>query len=118
MADTLKNDMQISNAATEKSFATVPNSATQKHTIISVSLCNINTTTAHTFDMYVSDIAGNHLSAGNPCRIYKTQTIPPKSTFIHSDKIVMEDRETLRITIDTGGSATDVHINCSYLEQT
>ena len=115
MADTLKNDMQISAGGTERSFATVPTSATQKHTIISISLCNTHTTTSHTFDMYVSDIAGNHISAGNPCRIYKTQTIPPKSTFIHSDKIVLEDRETLRITVDAG---TDVHINCSYLEQT
>ena len=115
MADTLLNDFKISNAATEIPIATVA-SGSNKHTIISVSLCNISTTT-YTFRMYVQDVGGTHLTANDAVYIYIDQTLPPKSTFIHSDKIIMESQERLVFTIDTGGSATDVHINCSYLKQ-
>ena len=77
-------------------------------TVISISICEI-AGNAETFDVV-------HTAAGgsSPIFIYKAQSLPANSTFIHSDKIVVDDTD--EIWVKAGGAA-NIDVIVSYLQQ-
>tara|TARA_Y100000034_G_scaffold114254_1_gene150185 strand:- start:199 stop:522 length:324 start_codon:yes stop_codon:yes gene_type:complete len=79
------------------------------YTVLSISFCE-TAGNDETFDLYINDDAG-----GTVYYIYKSQSLPANSTFIHNDKIVlMATDELTAIT----ASAADVDVVVSYLDQT
>jgi len=78
-------------------------------TVLSVSICEISAAD-ELFDLWVGAAGG-----GSPFYIYKNQSIPSNSTFVHSDKIVIDDTDELWCKISTGTGNLDVIV--SYLQQ-
>ena len=78
-------------------------------TVLSVSICEISAA-AELFDLWVGVSGG-----GTPFYIYKNQAIPANATFVHSDKIVIDDTDELWCKISTGTGNLDVIV--SYLQQ-
>jgi len=78
-------------------------------TVISVSICEI-AAAAELFDLWVSVSGG-----GTPFYIYKNQSIPANATFVHNDKIVIDDTNELWCKVSTGSGSLDVVV--SYLQQ-
>ena len=78
-------------------------------TVLSVSICEISAA-AELFDLWVGASGG-----GSAFYIYKNQSIPANATFIHSDKIVIDDTDELWCKISTGTGNLDVIV--SYLQQ-
>jgi len=62
-----------------------------------------------TFDVYIDTGTGAH------AYLYLEQSLPSKSTFVHSDKIILEADDHLDVHCATGGG--DIDIIISYLEQ-
>ena len=77
-------------------------------TVISISICEI-AGAAETFDVV-------HTAAGgsSPIFIYKAQTLPANATFVHNDKIVVDDTD--EIWVKAGGTAS-IDVVVSYLQQ-
>ena len=84
--------------------------AGDSQTVISVSICEI-ADAAELFDLWV----GDHADGANPKYIYKNQSIPANATFIHNDKIVIDDTDELWCKVSTGTGSLDVVV--SYLQQ-
>ena len=80
-------------------------------TILSVSITNV-TTTDTTFSMYIRQNDGSTVF-----RVYQTQSLPAKSTFIHNSKLVLDNDDTLNL-IEAAGNAATLDVVVSYLEQT
>ena len=121
MADTLRSNFDISDGTTAIELSTVADSTTTYQTILSISLCNTSTSVDHTFDIYIKDVDGGHDGGGANTLyyLYITQSLPALSTFIHNDKIMMQDNEELYMVLDSNSSPVNsVHIITSYLEQT
>ena len=78
-------------------------------TVLSVSICEISAA-AELFDLWVG-VAGG----GSPFYIYKNQSISANATFVHNDKIVIDDDDELWCKISTGTGNIDVIV--SYLQQ-
>ena len=78
-------------------------------TVLSVSICEI-AGAAELFDLWVSVSGG-----GTPFYIYKNQSIPANATFIHNDKIVIDDTNELWCKVSTGTGSLDVVV--AYLQQ-
>ena len=78
-------------------------------TVLSVSICEISAA-AELFDLWVGVSGG-----GSPFYIYKNQSIPANATFVHNDKIVIDDDDELWCKISTGTGNIDVIV--SYLQQ-
>jgi hypothetical protein len=78
-------------------------------TVISVSICEI-AAAAEVFNLWVS-VAGG----GTPFYIYKNQDIAANATFIHNDKIVIDDTDELWCSVASGTGSLDVIV--SYLQQ-
>ena len=115
MADTLKNTMVRSNGTSVVNLTTVADDSTTFQTILSISLCN-DGSTDRTFDLVIKDPNNNHgLGADTLFFIYQDQSLPGGATFIHKDKIMLQQDEELYITASAG---TDIDIITSYLEQT
>jgi hypothetical protein len=114
MADTLKSVFKISTGTTELIPLVVGTSSTTSFTILSILLCNRDTS-AHTFNLYISDMAPNHIGNDAPLYLYQTQPLPALATFIHNDKLIMMNEERLVLTTSGG---TNVNIHISYLEHT
>ena len=77
-------------------------------TVLSVSICETGNA-AETFSLQ-HVVAGG----GSPFYIYIDQPLPAKSTFIHSDKIVVDDTDQL---IVLAGGACDIDVIVTYLQQ-
>ena len=77
-------------------------------TVISILICE----TAGADETFTLD----HCVANgsSPITIYKDQSLPAKSTFEHTSKIVVDDTDILKITF---GSNATVSVVCSYLQQ-
>ena len=120
MADTLRSNLDISAGTTDVELSTVANSATTYQTILSISLCNTHATQDHTFDLYIKDVIGGHDGGGANTQyyLYMTQSLPALATFVHNDKIMLQNDEELWMVLDSGTQGTAVHIVTSYLEQT
>ena len=118
MADTLKSKFDISAGTTAVELTSVANSATTYQTVLSISLCNTHATQDHTFDIYVKDVLGGHDGGGANTLyyLYMTQSLPALSTFIHNDKIILMNGDTLNVVSPSGSADIDVVV--SYLEQT
>ena len=115
MADTLKSTYAVSISGSVVTLLSVTDNSTEKLTVISLSLCN-TVSTDRTFDMYIKDPNNNHGAGAHTLfYIYQDESLPGLATFIHNDKIVMQQDEELGIVLNAG---TDTNIHCSYLEQT
>ena len=77
-------------------------------TVISISICETGDAD-ETFDVLHTAAGG-----GSGVYIYITQSLPAKSTFIHSDKIVVDDTD--EIWVKAGGAA-NIDVIVSYLQQ-
>ena len=77
-------------------------------TVISISICE-TAGNDETFDVL-------HTAAGGSSGvyIYKGQSLPGNATFVHSDKIVVDDTD--EIWVKAGGAA-DIDVIVSYLQQ-
>ena len=78
-------------------------------TILNLSICE-TAGAAETFDLYVRDDAG-----ANDYEIYSDQALAANATFEHTTRIVLEATDVLSGKL---GSAGDVDVVISYLEQT
>ena len=83
--------------------------AGDSQTVLSVSICEISDV-AELFDLWVGASGG-----GSAFYIYKNQSIPANSTFVHNDKIVIDDTDELWCKVSTGTGNLDVIV--SYLQQ-
>jgi len=106
MADTLRSNFDISDGTTAIELSTVADSTSTYQTILSISLCNTSTSVDHTFDIYIKDVDGGHDGGGANTLyyLYITQSLPALSTFIHNDKIMMQDNEELYMVLDSNSS--------------
>ena len=78
-------------------------------TILNLSICE-TAGAAETFDLYIRDDAGV-----NDYEIYSDQALAANATFEHTTRIVLEATDVLSGKL---GSAGDVDVVISYLEQT
>ena len=78
-------------------------------TILNLSICE-TAGAAETFDLYIRDDAG-----ANDYEIYSDQALAANATFEHTTRIVLEATDVLSGKL---GSAGDVDVVISYLEQT
>ena len=79
------------------------------YTILNMTLCE-TAGAAETFDLYVDDNDG-----GTDHYIYKTQALGANETFEHTGRIVLEANDMLGFVT---GSAADIDVVVSYLDQT
>ena len=77
-------------------------------TVLSVSICEI-AAAAELFDLWVGASGG-----GSPFYIYKNQAIPANATFIHNDKIVVDDTDQLCVK---SGGAANLDVIVTFLAQ-
>ena len=77
-------------------------------TVLSVSICETGNAD-ETFSL-VHSVAGG----GTPFYIYLDQSLPAKSTFIHSDKIVVDDTDQLWVK---SGGAANLDVIVTFLAQ-
>ena len=77
-------------------------------TVISISICE---TAGNDETFNVLHTAGG---GGSGVYIYRTQSLPANTTFIHGDKIVVDDTD--EIWVQAGGTA-DIDVIVSYLQQ-
>ena len=78
-------------------------------TILNISICE-TAGNAETFDLYIRDDAG-----ANDYEIYSDQALAANATFEHTTRIVLMTTDVLSAKL---GSAGDVDIVISYLDQT
>ena len=111
MADLLKT-VRIEHTAAAGT-AVLDGAADKTYTILSVSICNTHASDDEIFSMFVTTSG-----KGTPIYVYKSQTLPAKATFVHSDKIVLLASEELWVEYATDVDDTDgVHVIVSYLDQ-
>ena len=79
------------------------------YTILSITICE-TAGAAETFDLYVDNDDG-----GTDNYIYKTQALGANETFEHTGRIVLEANDMLGFVT---GSAADIDVVVSYLDQT
>ena len=117
MADRLKSTMKRSAAssAVQILYAVADNSTSQS-VILSVSICNTNVAD-YSFILRVRDVNDNWGYGANTIfAIYNSQSLPGKSTFIHNDKIILNQDEELIFILEQ--NSADVEIITTLLEQT
>ena len=78
------------------------------YTIISISLCE-TAGAAETFDVLIDT------GSGDDTYLYKAQSIPANSTFVHNEKLVLEADDHLDVHVN--GDGGDIDIIISYLDQ-
>ena len=112
MADLLRTTRIEHTAAA--GTAVLDGASSTTYTVLSVSICNTHATNDEIFSMFCTTA-----NKGTPIYIYKSQSLPAKSTFVHNDKIVLLASEELWIEYASDVDNTDgVHVIVSYLEQT
>jgi hypothetical protein len=79
------------------------------YTILSFSICNTSASNDESFSCIVDNGGG-----GADAYIYLTQSLPAASTFVHSDKIIMNADDHLSFVT---ASTSDCDILISYLDQ-
>jgi hypothetical protein len=106
MADVLK--VQKTNVIDTDGEIVLLGVSGDSQTVLSVSICE-TANAAETFSL-LSCVAGG----GSPFYIYLDQSLPAKATFIHSDKIVVDDTDQL--WVKAGGTA-NLDVIVTYLQQ-
>ena len=81
-------------------------------TILSFTICNNHATTDTTVDVYIKDSS----NSDKKYYLYKTLSLPAKSTFEHTDKIILDDNDDLYY--DPVSTSIQIEGVCSYLKQT
>jgi len=115
MVDTLKSNFTKTNDANERKILDGAGSNII-YTILSITLCNTDSTD-RTFSLFLNDTDNTYgYNANMDFYIYKDQSLPSGSTFVHNEKIVMKHNEELIVQL--AQSTTGVHISITYLEQT
>ena len=115
MADTLKSVYTKSNGTAERKILDGAGSNIV-YTILSITICNTDAS-ARTFHLFVNDTDNESgVGANTDFYIYKNQSMPTHSTFIHNDKMVM--KHNTELILQTVEDTTGVHIMVTYLEQT
>ena len=84
-----------------------PLNVTETITVLSFTVCNQNTSTDTTFDVFVR-------ADGSEYRLLEDQALPSQSTYEHNDKIILEANEEL---VFDQAASLDVGIVCSFLRQ-
>jgi hypothetical protein len=108
MADRLLAQMtNITDASGEIVMLGVSNDS---QTILSVSICETGNAD-ETFSLLTTAAGG---VGGAHSYIYIDQSLPAKSTFIHSDKIVVDDTDQLWVL---AGGACNIDVVVTYLQQ-
>ena len=97
----------VAQTGTSQSVLMTSDAADTK-TVLSFTICNQNTTTDTTFEVQLRK------SDNDEFLLYKNVALPAKSTFEHTDKIILQDDET--IYFDQADSL-DISLICSYLVQ-
>ena len=111
MADALKT-VRIEHTAAADT-AVLDGAASKTYTILSVSICNTHATDDEIFSMFCTTA-----NKGTPIYIYKSQSLPALSTFVHNDKIVLLASEELWVEYASDVDNSDgVHVIVSYLDQ-
>ena len=77
-------------------------------TILSISLCE-TAGADETFDVLIDT------GSGDDTYLYLEQSLPANSTFVHSDKVILEANDHLDVHCASGGG--DIDIIISYLDQ-
>jgi len=89
----------------------LPVAATTR-TVLSISICNASTSVDITFDI------GYLVNDTQPHRyLYRKQSVPALSTFIHNSKLVVASGDNLQLRTPDEVANTDLGIVVSYLEQ-
>ena len=111
MAELLRNARIEHTAAA--GTAVLDGASSKTYTVLSVSICNTHASDDEIFSMFCTTSG-----KGTPIYIYKSQSLPAKSTFVHSDKIVLTASEELWVEYASDVDDTDgVHVIVSYLVQ-
>ena len=108
MGDVLKNQPTVVSSTTDTAICT---GASIASTVLSILICNEETTDDGTFSIRVKDNSNND----TPYYIYKDQSLPSMATFEHTDKITLMPNDTLTC-ISSSGQVFCILVN--YLEQT
>ena len=89
----------------------LPVAATTR-TVRAISVCNASTSVDITFDI------GYFVNDTQPHRyLYRKQSVPALSTFIHNSKLVVASGDNLQLRTPDEVANTDLGIVVSYLEQ-
>ena len=99
----------IKNACSNSETKLIDGASGHTYTILSISICE-TAGAAETFNLYVDDGDG-----GTDHYIYHTQALGANETFEHTGRIVLEATDELGFIT---GSAANVDVTVSYLEQT
>jgi len=86
-------------------------SSFQNCTVLSVIFCNNETDDDGTFDLRIMDSSDSNAHY----YIYKDQPLPSKATFEHTDRIVLNAGDILKVKM--GATGNNVTVVCFYLEQ-
>ena len=81
-------------------------------TILSFTICNNHATTDTTVDVYIKDSS----NSDKFYYLYKTLSLPAKSTFEHTAKVILDDNDDLYY--DPASTSIQIEAVCSYLKQT
>jgi len=82
----------------------------ETYTVLAIQLCQTNLTETPTVSIFTTAADG----AGTRRHIYKDFSMPPRSSFEHNDKIIIEGTDELYIV----SSAGDIDSVVTYLKQT
>jgi len=110
VADTLQ--VTFATVVNTTGVALIDGVSSETYTVLSLTLCQTNTNETPQLSIVVYDAGGS----GNPRYIHKRISMPPKSTFEHTDKIILEGTQELWVKSETGDG--DVDVVCSFLKQT
>ena len=119
MADRLKSTMKRSLASQgQQVLYAVADNSTSQSVILSVSVCNTASGDL-AFTMRTKDPNDNWgYGANTVFHIYVNQSLPGYSTFIHNDKIILNQDEELIFIVPSPYSSADIEIITTLLEQT
>ena len=61
------------------------------YTVLSISICNVSSSVDNTFSLWIDDVD----NSGTNYYIYRLQSLPAQSTFLHNDKSKIIKRQKL-----------------------
>ena len=115
MADTLEVGFAtVGNNSIADPFTNrlIDGAAGETYTVLSISICQTNTNETPQMSIFVTDNDGS----GTRRHIFKNVSMPPRTSFEHTDKIILEGDDELFIISETIDGDSDVVV--TYLKQT
>ena len=107
MADILQSTVASVNNGAETAMTVA---GSYDVTVLSFTICN-NSTTDTTIDVYIKDSS----DSDKKYYLYKTLSLPGKSTFEHTAKVILDDNDDLYYD---PVASVQIEAVCSYLKQT